>query len=103
MTTKNKTIIKKTNKITKQNKLIGVRVSAQMYNYLLESAKKQRRTVSNYVRNILEEQVDTTEYLLSSPANAKILMESIAEAEQGNLVTFDKPQDILDYAQTLSN
>ena len=67
-----------------QSKLIGVRVSPSMYKFLSQSAKKQRRTVSNYVRNILEEQMDTTEYLLSSPANAKVLMESIAELENSN-------------------
>lgn len=70
----------------KQSKLIGVRVSPQMYDILSELAKQERRTISNYIRNILEDKMDTTEYLLSSQNNAKRLKESLEEANKDNLV-----------------
>lgn len=37
----------------------------------------------------IEEKMDETEYLLSSEANRKMLMESIGQAKKGEIVTVD--------------
>jgi len=37
--------------------------------------------------------ITETEYLLSSPKNAEMLMKSIKEAESGNLIAFDPTKD----------
>ncbi len=38
-------------------------------------------------------EMDTTEYLLSNPANAQMLRESIAQLRRGQTVTIELPQE----------
>jgi predicted DNA-binding protein len=87
----------------KQSKLIGVRISPQMYDLILDLAKKDGRTISNYVRKILIDKLDETEYLLSSPNNAKRLRDSIKQADEGKLKTFNNPSEILDHVQNFTD
>lgn len=53
---------------------------------------KHGATEENTMRNSCEDSVvyDETEYLLSSHANEAHLMESIAQAQQGNFIPLDE-------------
>lgn len=72
---------------TKQSKLIGVRVTPQMYDYISSLAQKEQRTVSNYVRKILVDQIDETEYLMSTPANKKRLLQSMKSMKENKTIS----------------
>jgi predicted DNA-binding protein len=76
-----------TSDTTKQSKLIGVRVTPQMYDYISSLAQKEQRTVSNYVRKILVDQIDETAYLTSTPANRKRLLKSIKSMKENKTVS----------------
>jgi len=55
-----------------------------------------RTTYPNQVVEIEIREQDTTEYLLSSPANRKHLMESIKNIEEGkNLTSFETLEDLI--------
>jgi predicted DNA-binding protein len=65
--------------ITKNDKLISLRMPEGIIEFAKQSAKKQGRTMSNYLRWLVIEQMDTTEYLLSSSANKAMLMKAIKQ------------------------
>lgn len=69
-----------------QSRFIGVRVSPQIYEYIVALAQKEQRTVSNYVRKVLVDQVDETEYLLSSQKNKERLLKSVKSFKKGKTV-----------------
>jgi PHD/YefM family antitoxin component YafN of YafNO toxin-antitoxin module len=51
----------------------------------------------------LIDKLDETEYLLSSPNNAKRLRDSIKQADEGKLKTFNNPSEILDHVQNFTD
>ena len=65
--------------LTKNDKLISLRMPISVVDFAKRNAKKQGRTMSNYLRWLVIEQMDTTEYLLSSSTNTAKLMESIEQ------------------------
>ena len=65
--------------ITKNDKLISLRMPVSVINFAKKNAKMQGRTMSNYLRWLVIEQMDTTDYLLSDPVNKSILLNSIEE------------------------
>ena len=69
---------------TKNQKLISLRVPAEVVNFLEQKSKKQGRTISNYIRWLIIQQMDQTEYLMSTEANKKVLLESINQANNQN-------------------
>ena len=69
---------------TKNQKLISLRVPAEVVNFLEQKSKNQGRTISNYIRWLIIQQMDQTEYLMSTEANKKILLESINQANNQN-------------------
>lgn len=81
--------------ITKNDKLISLRMPTSVIDFAKRNAKKQGRTMSNYLRWLVIEQMDTTEYLLSSPANAANLMESIEQLKIGKANMVSKSIDEL--------
>jgi predicted DNA-binding protein len=75
--------------ITKNDKLISLRMPTSVIDFAKRNAKKQGRTMSNYLRWLVIEQMDTTEYLFSSAANEANLMESVKQLKIGkaNMIT----------------
>ena len=69
---------------TKNKKLISLRVPTEVVNFLEQKSKNQGRTISNYIRWLIIQQMDQTEYLMSTEANKKILLESINQANNQN-------------------
>lgn len=69
---------------TKNQKLISLRVPAEVVNFLEQKSKNQGRTISNYIRWLIIQQMDQTEYLMSTEANKKMLLESINQANNQN-------------------
>jgi predicted DNA-binding protein len=69
--------------ITKNDKLISLRMPTGVIEFAKRNAKQQGRTMSNYLRWLVIEQMDTTEYLLSSPANKDMLMRAIEQDRTG--------------------
>jgi predicted DNA-binding protein len=69
--------------ITKNDKLISLRMPTGVIEFAKRNAKQQGRTMSNYLRWLVIEQMDTTEYLLSSPANKAMLMRAIEQDRSG--------------------
>ena len=69
---------------TKNQKLISLRVPAEVVNFLEQKSKNQGRTISNYIRWLIIQQMDQTEYLMSTEANKKVLLESINQANNQN-------------------
>ena len=69
---------------TKNQKLISLRVPAEVVSFLEQKSKNQGRTISNYIRWLIIQQMDQTEYLMSTKANKKILLESINQANNQN-------------------
>ena len=61
----------------KNQKLISLRVPSTLAEYLNSKAKSEGRTTSNYIRWILTQTMDDTEYLLSSENNKNRLLKSI--------------------------
>ena len=63
-----------------------------------------RTTYPNQVVEIEIREQDTTEYLLSSPANRKHLMESIKNIEEGkNLTSFETLEDLINAEEEHNN
>jgi len=58
--------------------------ASELNENFLAAVKKlfKSRTISITI----EEEMDETEYLLASPANRKMLMESLQQAEEGDLI-----------------
>lgn len=55
--------------------------------YIQQLAQEQNLTVSEYVVSLLPvQEMDSTEFLLSSPKNAERLLNSIANARAGHVV-----------------
>ena len=69
---------------TKNKKLISLRVPTEVVNFLEQKSKNQGRTISNYIRWLIIQQMDQTEYLMSTEANKKVLLESINQANNQN-------------------
>jgi predicted DNA-binding protein len=68
---------------TKNDKLISLRMPASVIDFAKKNAKKQGRTMSNYLRWLVTEQMDETEYLLSNPNNKAMLLRAIKEDRNG--------------------
>ena len=69
----------------------------------LESAFESiKATYPNQVVEIEVREPDTTEYLLSSPANRKRLMEAIKNVEEGKIITFDSIEQARQRAEELA-
>ena len=71
----------------------------------LESAFESiKATYPNQVVKIQVREQDTTEDLLSSPANRKHLMESIKNIEEGkNLISFETLEDLINAEKEHNN
>ena len=61
-----------------------------------------RTTYPNQVVEIEVREPDTTEYLLSSPANRERLMEAIKNVEDGKIITFDSVEQARQRAEELA-
>ena len=73
--------------------------SKELGNSLIDAIKAM------YPEQVIEIQVreqDTTEYLLSSPANRKRLMEANENVEKGNIITFDSVEQAKQRAEELA-
>ena len=73
--------------------------SRELGNSLIDSIR------ATYPEQIIEIQVreqDTTEYLLSSPANRQRLMEANENIEKGNIITFDSVEQAKQRAEELA-
>ncbi|GAB4147239.1 MAG: hypothetical protein OHK0017_08730 [Patescibacteria group bacterium] len=68
------------------SKLVGLRIPTDLYQKLEAQAKKENRSLSNYIKTILAQQLEATEYLTSSPANTLRLRESVQQAKQGKKI-----------------
>ena len=68
---------------TPTQKLISFRVPVEVANFAQSNAKKQGRTLSNYIRWLISQEMDETKYLLSTQANRDNLSKSIEEAQAG--------------------
>jgi predicted DNA-binding protein len=87
--------------ITKNDKLISLRMPTGIIDFAKRNAKKQGRTMSNYLRWLVIEQMDTTEYLLSSPANAAMLNKSIEQLNSSKAKMITKTIEELEAMETL--
>ncbi len=80
----------------KNQKLISLRVPSTLADYIDSKAKSEGRSTSNYIRWILTQTMDETEYLMSSENNKNRLLNAIKnkssvktfnEIEINNLIT----------------
>jgi len=85
------------------SKLISFRVDPTLYDLIAKKAKDEHRPVSNYIKKILIEDLDTTDYLLSTETNKNILFKAVKQAEQGKVKTFKTSKEILKYVQNLAD
>ena len=61
-------------------KLISLRLPSSYITFLKSKSKKEGRTVSNYLRFLVMQSMDETDFLLSNDANREMLLKSKAEA-----------------------
>ncbi len=71
----------KTTITNETQKLISFRIPVNMLDLFKSKAKSQDRTLSNYIRRVLVQDIlqdmDETEYLMSSAANKARLLDSV--------------------------
>jgi predicted DNA-binding protein len=87
---------------TQQNdKLISLRMPTSVIDFAKKKAKKQGRTMSNYLRWLVMEQMDETDYLISNPANTALLLESIDQLKSGKSKIITKTIEELQAMETM--
>jgi len=78
----------KVKKVTASKKL-SLRLEAPLYDYLVKKAASQNRNLSNFLKSLIYEEMDTTEYLLLSPKNVEMLEKSLKEVSEGKFEKHD--------------
>ena len=74
-----------TKKVTASKKL-SLRLDAPLYDYLVKKAASQNRNLSNFLKSLIYDEMDTTDYLLLSSKNVEMLEKSLKEASEGKLI-----------------
>jgi len=85
------------------SKLVSFRVDPVLDELILQKAKEQRRPISNYIKTVLVEDPDVTDYLLSTTANRDRLNQSIEDVKKDKVKTFQTSKEIIDYVQTITD
>jgi len=87
---------------------IAVRVDQDLGSRLKQYAKNKGLSVSALLRMFaiekLEEEMDETEYLLSNPANAKALTDTIDKINrgEGEFVEYKNPEQLMKYVTDIA-
>ena len=86
-TTTSKTTVPKikVKKVTASKKL-SLRLDAPLYDYLVKKAATHNRNLSNFLKSLIYDEMDTTDYLLLSSKNVEMLEKSLKEASEGKLI-----------------
>ncbi len=90
-------------------KMIALRLPPDLYAEIELEAKEENRSVANYVKNLISKSLrskkadmDTTEYLLSNPANKKIMYDMLEEVKKKDYITFENADEAIKYVQNLA-
>lgn len=88
---------------TKTSKLIGLRLPIELYNLISKKAEQEHRPISNYIKKALIDQLETTDYLLSTQANHDSMYKILKSNPEKNSLVFNSIEDVKKYVQDLAN
>ncbi len=85
------------------SKLIAIRIPTPLYNLIKKKAQEEHRPLSNYVKKRLIDDLDATEYLLSTEANKKSMYKMLEEAKNNEKpLTFKNVDEVISYVQNIA-
>jgi predicted CopG family antitoxin len=84
-------------------KVLELEVPTLIYEKLLTLADQTGQSLSEITLRLLEQELETTDYLLSTTANRKALQKSIKQAENQEVKVFLNPKEVLDYVKNFAN
>ena len=87
----------------KSTKLIALRIPLELYELIAKKAKADQRSISNFIKKTLVQQLDETEYLLSTEANKNSMYRSLEQVKNGELTEFKNMNDVIKYVQNIAN
>ncbi|MEI6728843.1 MAG: hypothetical protein WCK98_04335 [bacterium] len=87
----------------KSTKLIALRIPIELYDLIAKKAKQDQRSVSNFIKKTLMQQLDETEYLLSTEANKKSMYRGLEQVKNGEVVGFKNMNDVITQVKNITN
>ena len=88
---------------TKPSKLIALRIPLDLYEMIFQKAKEEDRSISNYIKKTLRQNLDTTDYLLSTEANKAKMYKMLETDKKEDSLTFNNVEEIKEYVQNLAD
>jgi predicted DNA-binding protein len=73
-----------TKTVKNDSKIVGLRLPVELYNYISLQAKDQDRSLSNYIKKVLTDHIDETDYLLSTKENKELMYKAKKDIETNN-------------------
>jgi PHD/YefM family antitoxin component YafN of YafNO toxin-antitoxin module len=78
---------------------VSVSIDEKLFEFATNQANQNKENFSDYIKKLLLQQMDTTDYLLSSETNKKRILKSIKSVNQGKITSFNNTQEMLNYVQ----